>query len=263
MGFLGDFRYHSPLMDLGAGMTGLFLLDVIDVARALGFEPRQATAEQVADWLLSKYSKKPRGGFNYHPAMNCLFDLFSGRSNEKSAVQYCLTTGNPKGRRQNADAVKCVAAYALEHESRCYPVAFTALAVGRVKQQTVYVSMKAPLVRVEHGVASVVMPGFRMSYRPMEPEIDVACSIALANLARDDYEGAGFEYLYAGPGMNGQREFRAIDGRSRKIYDRDEVDSLVDIYVKGVALALERGAVAKKPDLRTYRIIDPDQPHLF
>src|ERR1019366_7478689 len=96
-----------------------------------------------------------------------------------AAVLYCLTTGNPKGRRQNAEAVKCVAAYAIRNVSKCYRIGFTAVAVGRVRGEPVYVGIKAPMLRILGDDVFVVMPGFRMSHRPLEPEIDVACSIAL------------------------------------------------------------------------------------
>jgi hypothetical protein len=174
-----------------------------------------------------------------------------------------MTAGNPAGRRPNSDAIKQIAPYALDNVSTCYRIGFTALAVGRIGDQTVYVGIKAPMVRVARREALVVMPGFRMSHRPVEAEIDVACSIVLANLARDDFADADFEYLYAGPGVSGQRDFRAIRGRDRTVYERDIVDGLLDVYVKGVALALQEGVNAPKPSLQGYRIIDPREPSFF
>ena len=119
------------------------------------------------------------------------------------------------------------------------------------------------MVRVRHSEAFVVVPGFRMSHRPIEAEIDVACSIVLAHLARDDYSSADFEYLYAGPGASGHREFRAILCQDRHIFDRDIVDALLDIYVKGIALAVGAGVDLHSPGLAGYRVIDPDQPSIF
>ena len=119
------------------------------------------------------------------------------------------------------------------------------------------------MLRVRDDEALIVMPGYRMSHRPGEAEIDVACSIVLDNFARDDRAGADFEYLYAGPGPDGNRWFRPIKGRDRKIYSRDILDGFMDTFVKGVALAIEAGAEPKRPDLRGYRIIDPLQPSIF
>ena len=96
-----------------------------------------------------------------------------------------------------------VAPFALSNKSACYRIGNTAVAVGRIGGHSVYIGIKSPMVRVNDGKAYVVMPGFRRSFRPTEPEIDVACSIALANLARDDFADADFEYLYAGPGASG------------------------------------------------------------
>jgi hypothetical protein len=129
-----------------------------------------------------------------------------------------------------------------------------------VKSQTIYLGIKAPLVRVRNGEAFVVVPGFRRSYRPIEREIDFACSIALANFARDDFSEADFEYLSAGPGLSGEREFRVILGRDRKVYDRDALDALLEIYVKGVALVAGWGDELRPAELAGYRVIDPREP---
>lgn len=244
-------------------MANLLLLNVLDVGRALGLDPRRATPELVAQWLITEYAKRRAGKFNYNPATNTLYDLFRGMHTFDSAALYCMTKGNPKGREQNVAAIKMVAPYAIQNISTCYRIDFSAVAVGRVKGRTVYVAIKAPIVRVVHDEAFVVLPGFRMSYRPVETEIDVACSIALAHFARDDFAGADFEYLYAGPGVSGKREFRSIHGKDRKVFDKSEVDALLDVYVRGVGLAIDSGVDVREPSFRGYRIIDPREPTFF
>ncbi len=241
-------------------MPGLFLVNVLDTSRALGPRPLQATPESVAEWLRENYLPLRAGGFNYDPAINATYDLFRSAHTLESAVAHCLNNGNPKGREQNAAAIRRVAPFALANISTCYRIGNSAVAVGRVAGATIYVGIKTPMVRVRHDEAYVVMPGFRMTFRPAEAEIDTACSIALANFARDDYALADFEYLYAGPGEIGARELRAYHGRNRQVYHRDAVDELMDVYVKGVALLLNRGLGQGRPDLRGYRIIDPREP---
>lgn len=238
-------------------------LDVLDVARALGPEPLSASPRQVANFLVEDYAKKRGGGFNYNPSIDALYDLFQGVATVDSAVLHCLTNGIPKGRRQNAEVIKLVAPYALQNQSRCYRIGNTAVVVGRIQGQSVYIGIKSPMVRVAHGKAFVVMPGFRKGYRPSEPEIDTACSIALSNLARDDFADADFEYLYAGPGHVLEREFRFIHGRTRKVYERNTVDQLLHTYIEGVALAMDEDAMFKGARLSGYKIIDPSQPGLF
>jgi hypothetical protein len=244
-------------------MSSILLVNVLDVARSLGTDPLRATPESVASWLIAQYLKKRGGGFNYDPAIAATFDLFRGAHTFDSSVIHCLTHGNPKGRRQNAEAIKTIAPYALANISTCYRIGHSAVVVGRIAGETVYVGIKAPMVRVVHDEAFVVMPGYRMTYRPDEPEIDVACSIALATFGRDDFSSADFEYLYSGPDVSGRRAFRAIKGRDRHVHDRDAVDSLLDVYVKGIALVMEAGIPVSRPDLRGYRIIDPREPGLF
>jgi hypothetical protein len=244
-------------------MSSIRALDVLDVARALGDEPMRATPEAVRDWLLLEYARKSGGGFNYDPAMSVIYDAFRGLHTLESAVHYCLTHGNPKGRRQNADAVRALMPYILENRSTCHRIGLTAVAIGRFERKTVYTKIKAPLLRVRGRHAYVVMPGLRMGYRPNEVAIDVACSIACATFAQGDYDRADFEYLYGGPGLHGQREFRAIHGRGRSRFDVESVDAMLDVFVKGVALAAAHGASSGEPLLYGYRIIDPDAPRFF
>jgi hypothetical protein len=245
-------------------MSGVTLLNVLDVARSLGSQPLRATPNQVADWLLSEYLKRRGGGFNYDPAIGAVYDLFRGACSEDQAILHCMASGNPKGRGQNISAVKCISSYALQNKSTCYRIRFRALPVGRVKSQTIYVGIKAPMIRVRDGEVLVVMPGFRMSHRPAEPEIDTACSIALANFGRDDFADADFEYLYAGPGVDGRiREFRSIRGKGRNILAASEIDAVLQTYVEGVALAIEAGAENKAPRLDQYYVADDRQQMMF
>jgi hypothetical protein len=251
-------------------MATIRSIDILDVARALGQRPFGATPDSVADWL-EEYSRQRGGGFNYNPAINALFDAFRGEHTAQSAYDHCLKNGNPKGRAQNADAIRSVMPYALEHKSTCYRVGLTAFAIGRYESRSVFAKIKAPIVRVEDQRAFLVMPGFRMSHRPSNVEIDFACSVALQVLAQGDFSVANFEYLYAGPGPDIQtargekpsRMFTAIDGATRNTFDAEQIDQLLDIFVKGVALADRRGADAREPKLTGYRIVDPRQPGLI
>lgn len=244
-------------------MSSIRALDVLDVARSLGEEPMRASPESVRDWLLEEYSGKKGGGFNYDPVIGVIYDGFRGGHTQESAVLHCLTHGNPKGRRQNADAARVLMPYILSNLSVCHRIGLTAVRVGRFDGKTVYTKIKAPLLRVRDGHAYIVMPGLRMSYRPNEVAIDIACSIACATFAQGHFEEADVEYLYAGPGVSGEREFRAILGRGRARFGIDTIDALLDIFVKGVALAAAEGASVVEPLLRGYRIIDPDAPRFF
>jgi hypothetical protein len=245
-------------------MPGVLFLNILDVGRALGATPREATPQSVADWLASEYIAKRGGTFTYDPAITSLFDLFKGLSTPEEAKKWCESHGNPKGRRQNAEAIAEAGPYAAANVSVCHKIGLTAVAVGRAKGETVYAGIKAPLLRIQENKAYIVMPGFRMSHRPSDAQIDFACSFALATFGRDDYEVADFEYIYAGPSAHGKgRMLQVVHGRDRDVYDMDTLDALLDIYVRGVSIALERGAPAARPGLRGYRIIDPDAPYFL
>jgi hypothetical protein len=83
-------------------MSSVRALDIIDIARSLGDEPLRATPENVCAWLIEEYARKSGGGFNYDPAILTMYDAFRGYHTLDSAVLYCQTHGNPKGRRSNS-----------------------------------------------------------------------------------------------------------------------------------------------------------------
>jgi hypothetical protein len=244
-------------------MSTLGLVNVLDVARSLGLDPQRATPEHVADWLRSEYLKKRGGGFNYDPVISSTYRLFRGDMVTADAVLHCLTSGNPKGRQQNSDVAKLIGPYAEANISTCYKTGYLAVCVGRIKGRSVYVGLKAPFVRVCHDEAYVMVPGYRRGYRPVERQIDVVCSVVRAQIARDDYAVADVEYLSAGPGIDTFREFRAIQGKHRKLFSADEVDQLLDIYIRGVALLESDGVEIREPEMTGYRVVDPSSPTFF
>lgn len=246
-------------------MASIRSLDILDVARALGQRPFSATPRGIADWLAAEYAGSRGGGFNYDPAICTTFDAFRGLHTVDSAVRFCSENGNPKGRVQNASAIKCLMPYALEHPSICHRIGLTAVAIGRFDGMSVYTKIKTPLIRVEGRQAFVVMPGFRMSHRPHDVAIDFACSVALETFGQGDYGNADFEYLYAGPGTGpGKgRMFQAIHGKDRFRFTLDNINRLLQVFLEGVAIAHREGMDAKEPNLRGYRIIDPYEPRFL
>lgn len=244
-------------------MASPLLTNFLDIARALGEHPLDAKSENVATFIQSEL--RPRGGvFNYNTSIGCLADLFTGKLNFEAASEFCLENGAPAGRKPNARAIETVAPYAAEHISNCYRIPFTAVPIGRLpNSSTAFMGIKAPIVRVENREAMVVVPGFRLGHRPQGIEIDVAASLALATFARDDFSEADYEYLDCSRGISGEREIRAYRGRDRRIFDLDEVDHMLDIFVQGLALALGDGMTAQAPNFRGYKIFDPDQPRML
>lgn len=138
-----------------------------------------------------------------------------------------------------------------------------AVRVGRHKDQTIYVGIKAPFVRVSAGNAFLVIPGYRKLARPQGWQIDFLCSLAASQLARDDYERATPEYLFAGPGADNKRYFRAYKGDSLKLLSNDQVDDFLQVYLEAVVKLLERGRGAQPARTAGYRIIDPSQGSFF
>lgn len=241
-------------------LSSFLLTNVLDTARSLGSDPFNATPKSVHDWFLEEYLNRRGGGFNYDPAALATFDLFRGSVGKDQAIRYCLNNGNPKGRDQNASAVKAIADFALANVSRCHKIGFLAVEVGRASGKPVFVGIKAPFIRIRGSSANLVMPGFRMSYEPSEREIDVACAIVRAHLARDDYQEADIEYLYAGPDGSGKRAFRSILGKDRNLPSIDQVDQLLQVYVEGIDMLLRDGEKATAPNFRGYQKRNFDEP---
>jgi len=244
-------------------MPNVLLVNSFDTARSLGPNPDRATPGSVRDWFRDNYLPVRRGSFNYDPAAYATYDLFRGASKASEAINYCLTNGNPKGREQNANAIRCIAEYAESQVSTCYLTGFTAVEVGRTRGKTVYVGIKSPFVRVVHDEALVVQPFYRLGFRPSGAELDTVCSIALAHFARDDFADADIELVCAGPDGNGGRELQIVRGRDREVPPVDVLDRYLDTYVKAIGLLIDDGVEVTAPNFRGYRVYSPDQGTFF
>jgi hypothetical protein len=243
-------------------VASLLFMNFLDVARSLGQDPLNARPERVRDFVKREF-RRSGGTFNYNPSIVSLGDIFRDKCTVEEAEEYCATHGSPAGRVPNIEAIRIAGSYAAEHKSNCYKIPFTAVPIGRLSADRIaYMAVKAPLVRVENDHIFVVVPGFRLGHRPEDIEIDVAASFALANFARDDFSEADFEYLDCSRGISGERELQVIHGKNRKIFNIDEVDEMLQIFVRGLDMAINEGMTAQKPNFRGYHVIDPDQPRM-
>jgi hypothetical protein len=245
--------------------AGLYLVNVLDVARVFGPDPSNVSVDQVHRRLDELYLRNRGGGFNHDPSILATHDLFRGALRPAEAEHYCLTNGNPKGRAQNAQIIRIVSPHASDNVSRCHRIGYVAVRIGRFREQNIHIGIKAPFIRVRRpGEAYLVIPGFRKDSRPVGWQIEFVCSLAARQLARDDYEGADVEYLYAGPALNSnEREFRALYGRNMNLLSADRIDEFLQIYLDAVVRHLERGTGVQPARFAGYRIIDPAQGGLF
>jgi hypothetical protein len=128
-----------------------------------------------------------------------------------------------------------------------------------------FYGLKAPFVRVPHpNKALLVIPGFRKIARPRGWQIEFVCSVAVNQLARDDYEGADVEYLSAGAAPSGVgRIFEAMSGSDMALLSPDSVDHHLQIYIEAVVKHLEKGNGVQPAKFAGYRIVDPAAGSLF
>ena len=245
-------------------MPGLLLVNAQDVSRSFGDNPHDVSVKGVQAYLEEQYLPKKKGGFNHDPSIRVTHDMFRGVTTKVNGKAYCLSNGNPKGRTQNAEIVGVVGDYAEANISVCHRIGYVAVSVGRYRDQTILIGIKAPFVRVRAGEAFLVIPGFRKMARPQGWQIDFVCSLAANQLARDDYEKASPEYLYAGPGdENTERQFHSFKRDNLALYSKDNVDELLQVYVEAVVKLLEIGRGAQPAQTSGYRIIDPNQGTFF
>lgn len=242
-------------------MSGLLLVSCLDVGRFFGRDPLRASVGDVSDRISELYLRRSGGGFNHNVVISSAQNVFSGAITAEEGIAICSTNGNPKGRVQNTAIAKAVLPYAEANLSRCHRIGFTAIVVGRYRGKSIYVGVKAPFVRVNGENSLIVLPGFRKSSRPLGREIDLACSFAANQLARDDYETADIEYLMAGPGSGQfERVLQVLHGREMNLFSSEELDSILRTYVSAVVRHLDRGEGLRPAHLYGYRIIDPSAP---
>ncbi len=241
-------------------MPGLFLVNAIDAGRALGPRLEDATPAQVEHFFRSDYLLRKGGSFNHDTSIFATGDLFRGRITIPQAETFCLSNGSAAGREQNAAIIRVVGPYAVGRLSVVHKVGYIAIPVGRALGHTIYIGVKAPYVRVNDSEARLVIPGYRKTFIPSDEQIIFPCSLASNQIARDDFAGVLPEYLYAGPGDDGEdRKFKAVIGSPGSVLQRDQLDDLLNVYVKGIVRILEAGEGLKPARLAGYRIIDPSQ----
>lgn len=244
-------------------MASLLLMNFLDIARCLGNDPLNAHPAEIAAFMKREF-RPGGGGFNYNTSIASLPDLFRGAITVDEAVNYCSKYGAPAGWKPNCEAVEIAGSYAISQRSKCYKIPFSAVPIGRLPdQKTAYMAIKAPLVRVNTSGKYVVVPGFRLGHKPEGVEIDVAASLALATFGRDDFSEADYEYLDCSRGSSGERELAVYQGRHRRIFNLDEIDFLLGLYMQGLALAIDAGMKASNPNFKGYRVGDPDQPRML
>lgn len=242
-------------------MATLGLVNLFDIARSLGDDPKRATPHEVRDWLWSNYLSQTGGGFNYDTAIHALELGFRGAMTEGEAIRYCMTHGNAAGRSQNAAVVRAAWKYVEANQGDVYRSGYSAVVVGRHRGIELMAGVKAPFVRVRDGVAYCPLPMFRSSFRPSGLQLDFCGSVLAALVLGSDFEEAMPEYLITSPvGVGHARYFNAILGSSRRLWSSAEVDRVLGIYVEAVGMLLADGHGRGKPRLTGYRVIDPDNP---
>lgn len=245
-------------------MAGLGLVGVTDVARSFGENIHEATVESISRWLQREWLGKVGGGFNYNPALYAAVRLMKGEWTEEQAIAHVRSRGPSFGWASNEAVLVALLPYISAHSGPVYEVPHAAAIIGKTDGRSIHVGVKAPIVRVQDGLARVVYPAFRKTYLPTEQQAVLECSIVREITAQNDFYGAELEYVAARSTGRGLERFCVIKSSTElALLSKEVVDGLLSKYVAAVNLLWAQGIGLQRPRLGTYRVIDPDQADLF
>jgi hypothetical protein len=244
-------------------MGTLLAVNLLDVCRALGDDPRGATGKSVESWLRAEYLKKRGGGFNHNDAIDCLGHMFAGNMSQISAEAHCEKNKLKAARDANKSIVKALGPFAVENVSRIYSQSFCAVLISRWKGRSIYILVKAPFVRVRHDEAYVEWMGLRSTFCPTKKQLAFGFGFIRNFVIPKDFQSAEIEYLGTQNGsIKKVRYPKIIRENDLPSYFGVDVDKCLQSYVDGVVAILE-DKPQSRPDLSQYRIIDPNQKGLF
>ncbi|HAH11769.1 MAG TPA: hypothetical protein DCL48_16860 [Alphaproteobacteria bacterium] len=242
-------------------MSGLRLVNAIDMVRSLGADPATATRDSVANEL-SEYVKRKGGKFNYDVPTKLLKPGFEGAICEVDAIARCEEHWHKAGRLHCAAALKSVWPHLSANHSTCYARSFAAVQVGAVSKRGVFVGSKIPLVRVVARQSLLVVPMFRRGHRLAGKQIDFYLSYLRAQALREGYPNIDIEYLDSLPVGEAGRVLQVSRASERNSYTLDFIDDRLDVYVKAVAFLFNQGVGDKPPMFTGYRVLSDDEPSL-
>jgi hypothetical protein len=245
-------------------MAGLFLVNHIDFSRAFERNPFKATPDSIAAWLMQNWIRKRGGGiWNYVPSMDVLVLAFAGQITLDQAIEHCAKYWHPTARIENERVVRAYWDYVQQNRSQVYKRAPLAAPVGRWKDRSIYIAIRAPLIRVADDDVLAVMPIFRKRYTPDDVETNLSMTSVREFCFREGYRDIDIELMRA-HGIDGAVARRLVveRGSRRQLYTADEFDIFADKYAKGVAILANAGVGLENPNFEGYRVIDPDQPSM-
>jgi len=241
------------------------ILDVMDISRALGENPKTATPFTVYQFLKNNYLKPSGGGFNYNSSIEALRLGLQGKFTLSDAVHHVTSVGAPFGHKFNKAVVNAIWPVVEQNVGRAYPLKYTAVALRRLNGKTIYMSIKAPVITVmPDGAVSIKLTNFRNTFFPNKEQKTFMMSAVKQVLARDDFENANIDLIEArSPNGDLERTLSRIHSSEVELYDIDRVEDLLTTYTQGIEMLFNNGYQTRDAELSRYRVIDPDAPDLF
>lgn len=246
-------------------MKNFSILDVMDIARALGQNPLEATPHSVFVFLRDNYLKPSGGGFNYNPAIEALRFGLDGKFSFDDAIHHVTSVGAPFGQKYNRAVIEAIWPIVEENEDKAYTLKYSAVPLRRINGKTIYMSIKSPVLTVNSDrEISIKLTNFRNTFAPNFEQKRFMMSTTNQVLARDDFDNASVDLIEA-RSINGEveRSLSRLNSSEVDLFDIDRVEDLLTIYTNGVEMLFENGYDTREADLSRFRVVNPDAPDLF
>ena len=246
-------------------MKNFAILDIMDIARALGENPKEATPYNVFEFLKTNYLKPSGGSFNYNASIEALRKGLQGKLSLTDAINHVTSVGAPFGHKYNKAVVNAIWPVIEENTAKAYPLKFTAVALRRLNGKTIYMSIKAPVITVtSNQFISIKLTNFRNTFAPNHDQKTFMMSAVKQVLARDDFEEATVDLIEA-RSTDGQleRSLSRINSSDVELYELERVEDLLTIYTQGIEMLFDNGFETKEANLSRFRVVDPNAPDLF
>lgn len=164
-------------------MQPLKVPPVQDVVRFL-----RPTISETKQLLVEYYTRK-KGLFSYEPARKIAKPLYSGEIGLPAALEGCLTKGNPRGRKSNAEVVELIWQAAQGRSLLCHDLKKRDFAIRR----DLAIAVHAPFYFVENGQVKIYWLQPRRGYGLTQHQMGLLGSIIRMSIATEDFEGADIE----------------------------------------------------------------------
>jgi hypothetical protein len=211
-------------------------LNALQVATLLGSTCLSATAEEAAASIADFFAG--RGAFSYDPSRRRAPGVISRQTRFEKAHHEVQTTGQPLGRRWNAELLTTIHNEYSSRQYRFRPLRLT----FRPISDGLVLRIPCNFFVVEEQQAIFHVHQLSRTGRFHVNQVRFVLSATWHTLAKDDLASATAAFCdFSKKTPKGQREPTWYDLKSIGLLDRDRLNAILTNYMRGYALAVENG----------------------